>query len=152
MLFTILVIVIVIGLIYAFTSQRRLNLNERLYLKRRGYQPSADFDEGPPVSKDARLLNLIESLEDVSPYSRQRAAEDLSRLCASGQRDPRMLFPLIAALDDSDASVRSAVADALGNLGDPSSVEPLKTRMDREESIHVKASLQQALERLGERA
>jgi len=150
MLFTILVIIIVIALIYAFTSQRGLNFNERLYLKRRGYEPPIDADEGPPVSKDTRLLSLIESLADVSPYSRQRAAEDLSKLCASGQRDPRMLTPLVAALDDNDASVRSAVAVALGNLGDAASIEPLQRRMQAEESIHVRASLERAIEKLGQ--
>jgi hypothetical protein len=149
MLFIILVIVIVVALIYGFSSQRGPNLNERLYLKRRGYEPPIEFEEGPPVSRDTRLLNVIESLGDISPYARQKAAEDLSRMCASGQRDPRMLPSLIKTLDDSDASVRGAVATALGNLGDPASVEALKRRMEAEESIHVRASLEQALDKLG---
>ena len=149
MLFIILVIVIVLGLVYAFKGERGLNLNERLYLRRRGYEPPAEYNDGPPVSRDTRLFSLIESLSDISPYARQRAAEDLSRMCATGRRDPRMLPSLIVALDDSDASVRGAVALALGNLGDRASVEPLKRRMDVEESIHVRASLEQALEKLG---
>jgi len=148
MLFIILVIVIVVGLIYAVKSQRGLNRNERLYLKRRGYEPPIEFDEGPPVSKDTRLLSVIESLSDISPFARQRAAEDLSRMCASGKRDPRMLSPLIAALDDSDASVRGAVATALGNLAHPMSVDAIKKRLEMEESIHVRASLQRAVESL----
>ncbi len=148
MLFIILVIVIVLALAYGLGSERGLNLNERLYLRRRGYEPPIEFDEGPPISRDARLIGLIESLSDISPYARQRAAEDLSRMCASGQRDPRMLSSLIAALDDSDASVRGAVATALGKLGDPASIEPLARRMEVEESIHVLASLEQALEKL----
>ena len=149
MLFIILVIVIVLGLVYAVKGERSLNLNERLYLKRRGYEPPVEFDEGPPVSRDARLFGLIESLSDISPYARQRAAEDLSRMCASGHRDPRMLSSLIAALDDSEASVRGVVAMALGDFGDRASVEPLKRRKEVEESIHVRASLEQALEKLG---
>lgn len=149
MLLIILVVVIVAALIYAYRGNRALNRNERLYLKSRGYEPPIEDDEGPPVSKDARLLGLIESLGDISPYARQKAAEDLSRMCASGQRDKRILPSLIKTLDDRDASVRGAVATALGNLGDPSSVEQLKRRMDVEESIHVKVMLQQALERLG---
>jgi hypothetical protein len=148
MLFIILIIVIVVALFYAFRGDGSLSFNERLYLRRRGYEPPIDV-EGPPVSKDARLFSLIESLSDISPYARQRAAEDLSRMCASGQRDPRMLSSLIAALDDSDASVRGAVAMALGKLGDPASVEPLRRRMEVEESIHVRASLEQALDKLG---
>jgi hypothetical protein len=148
MLFIILIIVIVVALIYAFRGDGSLSFNERLYLRRRGYEPPIEINEGPPISRDARLINLIESLSDVSPFARQRAAEDLSR--ASGERDPRMLASLIAALDDNDASVRGAVAKALGKLGDPASVEPLKRRMEVEESIHVRASLEQALEQLGD--
>jgi HEAT repeats len=150
MLFIILVIVIVVALIYGFNANRGLNLNERLYLKRRGYEPPIEFSEGPPVSKDTRLFSLIESLGDISPYARQRAAENLSRLCASGHRDQRMLSSLIKTLDDSDASVRGAAAMALGNLGDRASVEALKRRMETEDSIHVRASLEQALEKLGD--
>jgi len=149
MLFIILIIVIVVALIYAFRGNGSLSFNERLYLKRRGYEPPIDVNEGPPVSKDARLFSLIESLSDISPYARQRAAEDLSRMGASGQRDPLVLSSLIGALYDTDASVRGAVAKALGDLGDPTSIEPIKRRMEVEESIHVRASLQQALEKLG---
>ena len=148
MLLIILVIVIVAGVVYALNSERRLNLNERLYLKRRGYEAPLDAKEGPPVSKDVRLYSLIESLSDISPYARQRAVEDLSRMGTSGQGDPRVLTSLINALDDSDASVRGAVAKALGKLGDPASVAPLKRRMEVEESIHVRASLEQALQEL----
>lgn len=150
MLLIILIIVIVVALIYAFRSDGSLSINERLYLKRRGYEPPISANDGPPVSKDARLLSRIESLSDVSPYARQRAAEDLSRMCASGEGDPRMLSSLITALDDSDASVRSAVAMALGKLRDPASVAPLKRRMEVEESIQVRASLEQALANVGD--
>jgi HEAT repeat protein len=150
MLFIILVIVIVSALVYGLSGNRALNLNERLYLKRRGYEPPPiEFHEGPSISKDARLFSLIESLGDISAYARQRAAKDLSQMCISGKRDTRMLSSLIAALDDSEAAVRGAAAIALGNLGDPASVEPLKRRIDAEESIHVRVSLERALERLG---
>jgi hypothetical protein len=147
MLFIILFIIIVAAVFYGLSSQRRMSLNEKLYLRRRGYEPPAEIDEGPPVSKDARLFSVIESLTDISPFARQRAAEDLARMCASGQRDSRMLPSLIAALDDSDASVRAAVAIALSKLGDQASIEPLKRRMQIEESIHVRASLELALEK-----
>lgn len=150
MLLIILVIVIVLAAVYGLSSQRGLNLNERLYLKRRGYEPPLDDNHGPPVSKDARLFNLIESLSDISPYARQRAAEDLSRIGASGLSDPLVVSSLTDALNDSDASVRGAVAKALGRLGDPASIAALKQRMEVEESIHVRASLDEALKQLGE--
>jgi len=148
MLFIILVIIIVVAVIYAFNGERRQNLNEKIYLRSRGYEPPIEPVLGPPVSKDARLLNLIESLSDISPFARQRAAEDLSRMRGSDQRDPRLLGALIKTLDDSDASVRATAAMALGKLGDPSSIEPLNQRMEVEESIHVRASLEQALKSL----
>jgi HEAT repeats len=144
----ILVIIVAVAVIYVLNSKRSLNRNERLYLKRRGYERPIEFDEGPPVSKDTRLLNTLESLSDISPFARQRAAEDLSRMCASGQRDPRMLSSLIEALDDSDAAVRGAVAMALARLGDQAAVEPLKRRVEIEESIPVRVSLEQALKTL----
>ena len=150
MLLIILIVVIVASLVYGLRSHGTLNLNERLYLKRRGYEPASAFEEGPPVPKDARLFSLIESLSDVSPFARLRAAEDLSRMCTSGKRDQRMRPALIAALDDSDAGVRGAVATALGNLNDQDAVASLKSRLEIEESIHVRASLQRALEKLGQ--
>lgn len=148
MLLIILVIVIVVAVIYGLSRERGLNRNERLYLKRRGYEPPLDVNAGLPVPKDVRLFSLIDSLSDLSPYARQRAVEDLSRIGSPGQRDPRVLSSLIGALDDSDASVRGAVAKALGKLGDPASVAALKLRLEIEESIHVRASLELALQQL----
>ncbi|HXU39370.1 MAG TPA: HEAT repeat domain-containing protein [Blastocatellia bacterium] len=151
MLFIILIIVIAIALTYAFRSRQGLNRNERLYLKRRGYEPPTEIDERPRVSKDTPLFSAIESLSDVSAFARQRAAEDLARMCESGRRDPRMLSALIAALEDNDASVRGAVATALGKFGDAESIEALKKRMTLEESVHVRASLERALEKAPDR-
>ena len=150
MLFPILFVVVIIAVVWWLNGERALNRNERHYLKRRGYEPPSQAEAGPPVSKDAHLFSLIESLSDISPFARQRAAEDLSRMCIEGNRDPRMLSSLVATLDDSDASVRSAVAIALRNLGDRASVEPLKRRLELEESIHVRASLERALEGFNE--
>jgi HEAT repeat protein len=148
MFFLILIVLAVIAIIWWLNGERALSRNERLYLKRRGYEPPSEVEAGPPVPKDAGLFSLIESLSDISPFARQRAAEDLSRMCVEGNRDSRMLSSLVATLDDSDAAVRSAVAIALRNLGDRASVEPLKRRLELEESIHVRASLERALERL----
>jgi len=84
MLFPILFVVIIIAVIWWLKGERALSRNERLYLKRRGYEPPSEAEAAPPVSKDAHLLSLIESLSDISPFARQRAAEDLSRMCVSG--------------------------------------------------------------------
>jgi hypothetical protein len=150
MLFLILIVIIIIAVMWWVNGERALSRNERLYLKRRGYEPPSEVEASAPLPKDAHLFSLIESLSDISPFARQRAAEDLSRMCTEGNRDARMLSSLVAALDDSDAAVRSAVAMALASLGDPASVEPLKRRLELEESIHVRASLERALEKLNE--
>ncbi|HKP86141.1 MAG TPA: HEAT repeat domain-containing protein [Blastocatellia bacterium] len=151
MLLIVLIVLVVVAAVWWVNSQRTLSANERLYLKRRGYVSEGDSHTGPPIPKDARLFSLIESLGDISPFARQRAAEELSRLCSSGQRDPRMLSSLISALDDSDAAVRSSAATALSNLGDVAAVEPLRRRLDDEASIHVRAAVRRAIEKLGNR-
>jgi hypothetical protein len=149
MLSFVLIILIVAAVVWWASSRKGLSFNERQYLKNRGYAADAPLDAGPPITKDTRLLSLIESLGDLSPYARQRAAEDLARLCQSGGRDERMLPSLLAALDDNDASVRSAAANALLQLGSPEAIASLKRRLESEESIHVRASLQRAIDRLG---
>jgi HEAT repeat protein len=141
-------VVIILAAFWWIRSDRHLSFNERQYLKRRGYEAEEAPEQKKPVAKDARLIGLLESLNDLSPYSRQKAAEDLAQMCSSGQRDSRMFASLITALDDSDASVRGAVAVALGNLGDERAIAPLKRRIENEESIHARASAERAVERL----
>ena len=145
-------IVIVVALVWWFNSERAISRNERQYLKRRGYDAGEPPAEGPPVHKDTLLYSLIESLGDLSPFARQRAAEGLSRMCEEGRGDRRMLPALLAALNDRDASVRGAVAAALANLGDVQAIETLKSRLEEEESIHVKAAFSKAIEKLESRS
>ena len=148
MFFLILLVVIIIAAMWWVNGERTLSRNEKLYLKRRGYEPPSEAEAGPPVPKDARLFNLIESLSDISPFARQRAAEDLSRMCMEGNRDSRMLSALVDALDDSDASVRGAAAVALGNLGDADATEALKQRLEEEESVHARAAVERSIQKL----
>ena len=148
MLLIILATVIVAAIVWWVKSERSISRNEKLYLKRRGYDAGDGAAQGPPVNKDTRLFSLIESLGDLSPFARQRAAEELSRMCEEGRGDSRMLPALLAALNDRDASVRGAVAAALANLGDQQAVEALKVRRDEDESIHVKAALDKAIQKL----
>ncbi|MFL6214443.1 MAG: HEAT repeat domain-containing protein [Blastocatellia bacterium] len=143
-----LIVLIVVAIVWWASNRKGLSFNERQYLKNRGYAADAALDAGPPITKDTRLLSLIESLGDLSPYARHRAAEDLARMCQLGGRDERMLPSLLVALDDSNASVRSAAANALLQLGSPEAIAPLKRRLESEESIHVRASLQRAIEQL----
>jgi HEAT repeat protein len=144
----IILLVLIIAVFWWVKSERTLSLNERLYLRRRGYATEDAVEAAPPIPKDARLFGLIESLGDLSPFARQRAAEDLSRMCREGQRDHRMLPSLVVALNDRDASVRGVVAEALGNLGSADAIEPLRQRLEVEDSIHVRSALRKAIGRL----
>jgi hypothetical protein len=146
--FLILAVIVVIAIVWYMNSQRGLSPRERQYLRRRGYHADEEEAPGPPLSKDTRLFNLIASLSDLSPYARQKAAEDLARMCEEGKRDPRMLSALVNALDDSDASVRSATANALASLAMAEAIEPLQRRLNIEEAIQSRAAIQRAIERL----
>ena len=151
--FLVLAVIIVIAIIWYTNSQRALSSNERLYLRRRGYDAGDEPVPGPPIPKETRLFNLIASLSDLSPYARQKAAEDLARMCEEGKRDRRMLSALVTALDDSDASVRSAAANALASLKECEAIEPLERRLNVEEAIQARAAMQRAIGKLkGEQA
>jgi HEAT repeat protein len=55
---------------------------------------------------------------------------------------------LIRALNDEDAEVRAAAAEALGKLGDVRAVDPLEEALN-DESAAVKLRATWALEKLG---
>lgn len=62
----------------------------------------------------------IKQLSNKSPSMRGIAADTLGKM-----KDPRVVEPLIAALQDSDAHVREHVVIALGIIKDPRAVEAL---------------------------
>jgi HEAT repeat protein len=69
----------------------------------------------PPLrTADDPLPELIRGLGTNTPADRLRAAKDLARL---GWLAREALPALIAALDDDDAKVREAVAQAVGTMG-----------------------------------
>src|SRR5262245_48979554 len=109
-------IAIILAIAWWLSGRRASSLNERLYLRRRGYTGNDQPEPRPQVSRDAHLFSLIESLGDLSPFARERAAEELGRICESGNRDQRMASGLVKALNDNDASVRRAAAHALASL------------------------------------
>jgi len=63
---------------------------------------------------------IMKALDDQNSLVRLNA----TRLLGVG-RDKRALGPLTKALNDSEAAVRRAAADALGEMGEPSSVDAL---------------------------
>ena len=148
-MFTLLVLALIVGgAIWWYRSQRAVTLNERMYLRQRGYDPGDEPKGDRGVAQETRLMDLLDSLDDVTAYSRERAAEEISLMCESGQKDERMFAPLITALDDSNASVRGAACIALGHLGDRRAIEELNRVADSDDSPHARAQARRALDRL----
>jgi hypothetical protein len=143
----ILLALIAAAVFWWLLGNRATNLNEKIYLRSRGYGGD-EKPRGRPVSRDVRLLGLLASLDDVSPSSRQRAAEEVEKLCEGGQRDSRMYSPLVTALDDSSPVVRKAVAGALASLGDIRAVPRLERIANDDESIYVRTAAKAAAEKL----
>jgi HEAT repeat protein len=67
-----------------------------------------------PATSDDPLPTLVSGLRGGAPADRLRAAKDLARL---GWLAREALPALVAALDDEDAKVREAVAQAVGTMG-----------------------------------
>jgi hypothetical protein len=147
-LFILIVVGVVLLVIWWSSGNRALNRNERFYLKRRGYAIEDSLASGSPVTEDSRLFMTIESLHDLSPASRQRAAQELARMCDQGVRDRLVFSALCEALNDSDAAVRNAVVNALEKFGDVQAIEHLEKRLEVEEALQTRAALQRAINKL----
>src|SRR5882724_4676274 len=93
-----------------------------------------------PVLAKPALDELIGQLKDGKDFRvRVQAALQLGK-----SMDPAALGPLVAALDDDNASVRAASVAALESLGDMRAIPPLKEhRLDRSEAVRkqIKSSL-----------
>jgi HEAT repeats len=93
-----------------------------------------------PVLAKPGLDELIGQLKDGKDFRvRVQAALQLGK-----SMDPAALSPLVAALDDDNASVRAACVAALESLGDMRAIPPLKEhRLDRSEAVRkqIKSSL-----------
>ena len=147
----IVIILVILIVIWWGRSNSRLSYNEKLYLKRRGYLDEEILGSPNSGSESSRLISALDSLSDISPGARLRAAQDLAKLCDEGKRDSAMLSSLLVALDDEDSAVRRAVADALGKLNDRRAIEPLKRRLEGDDSIHFQMIAKRALEKLENR-
>ena len=145
----ILVVLVVAGIIWWLSNSQSASRNERTYLRTRGYDPVDPPEVRSAARQEARLMDLLNSLDDVTPYSRERAAEELSLMCESGERDDRMFAPLVAALEDRNSSVRGAAAMALGNLGDERAVSHLERVLGSDGSSHARNQARMALQKLG---
>jgi HEAT repeat protein len=84
---------------------------------------------------------LARALSDTAPAVRAAAVLALAK--PNSEAAPRLL----AALDDTDSNVRRSVANALGELGEPSALSPLANHA-RDEAAEVRAAVLRALGRL----
>jgi hypothetical protein len=86
----------------------------------------------PPAWGKPGLDELIGQLKHGKDFRvRVQAALQLGK-----SMSPEAFAPLVAALDDDNASVRAAAVAALESLGDTRAIEPLKERrLDRSEAV-----------------
>jgi HEAT repeats len=93
-------------------------------------------DNGQDGSDESeqRIAYYLRMLEDDNVANRWKAAESLGRLA-----DPRTTEPLIDALFDNDARVRTKVAWALGSIGDSRALAPLQQlyRIERQDQQEI---------------
>ena len=71
-------------------------------------------DVHAPLRTDDPLPDLIRGLRHTAPAERLRSAKDLARL---GWLAREALPDLVSSIDDDDAKVREAAAQAIGNMG-----------------------------------
>ena len=146
-LFILIVVLVVVLVFWRSRGNHALNRNEKLYLQRRGYAIEQGTS-GSPVTKTTRLFAAIESLNDLSPASRERAAHDLAQMCEQGNRDSLIFSALCEALNDPDAAVRNAVVNALEKFGNVQAIEFLEKRLEVEEALQTRAALQRVIKKL----
>jgi hypothetical protein len=111
-----------------------------LLLPRRAALASLLLSFAAPVLAQPALDDLIGQLREAKDFRvRVQAALQLGKSI-----NPAAFAPLVAALDDENASVRAAAVAALESLGDQRAIAPLKEhRLDRSAPVRqqIKASL-----------
>jgi len=88
----------------------------------------------------------LRRLKSDNPYTRERAAIKLGDV-----KDPRVIDPLVVALDDPKESVRRRVAEALGKIGDVRAIKPLVAAL-KDFNMLVREEAAKALIKIGDAA
>ncbi|HEX4608557.1 MAG TPA: HEAT repeat domain-containing protein [Urbifossiella sp.] len=96
------------------------------------------------IHTDDPLPDLLRALRGPAPADRVRAARDLGRL---GWLARDAIPALVRAVDDDDAKVREAAAQAIGQMG-PDALPPLKHLLQHDDK-YVRRQAVWALSRLG---
>ncbi len=94
--------------------------------------------------------SLVRALGDSSASVRRAAVKALARLGADPEIGRSVAVPLLARLDDDDAEVRIAAAEALASMNDPRAVVPLVGRA-RDSAPEVRVAVYRALGELADR-
>ena len=95
---------------------------------------------------EAVLPTLLERVHDKDAFVRRQAARALGRLRAQAATTP-----LIARVTrEKDPEVKRAIAWALGEIGDPQAVEPLRA-LSRSSDPYLSATAREALRKIRER-
>ena len=103
----------------------------------------------PPVDmlalRSDALKILQDALKDAEPQPRAQAVAALA-----ATRDTRHITLLAPRLDDSDAVVQVAAAQALGQIGARSGVQPLVQRAEKTTDPTLLVAIGESLDRLGD--
>ena len=103
-------------------------------------------DKGIWTPNEAKVAEIVTVLDATAPEEGATRRWLAGILGYSG--DKRAVKPLLARLDDPDASVRRVVVEVLGNLGFKEAVEPLLARIDDPDES-VRHAVVEALGNLG---
>ncbi len=111
----------------------------------------AKLREPPSASRDhaAIALGMLGDERALGPLLQALAGEKSAAAATALGRlgDPCAVGPLLAVLHHHSVWVRKCVAQSLGELADPRTLEPLKRLRDRDENEHVRKAAARAVER-----
>jgi HEAT repeat protein len=104
-------------------------------------QAVSNLDAGEPlISETVQTLRYLGELADdiVIAGTRSENPRIAARCCdLLMYRGPKAIAPLVAALESSDAGVRSAASNSLGQSFLPAAVEPLLKALPKEKHPHT---------------
>ena len=93
------------------------------------------------IGDERAIVPLIEHLEYENTAMRKKIALSLNKFGENA------VPPLISALEHEDFEVRESAVEALGEIGDPSALEPLE-RVSNDENVYVRNRAEAAIRRI----
>jgi HEAT repeat protein len=112
-----------------------------------------DLGEYPEPSSHAELVSLLQAVpatkQGVTVVLSRAAIEAFGALAAIGGSQPGDTGYLVPLLGHASQDIRAATANALGNLCDPSAIQPLRNQLGQETVPQVQYAISEALGVLG---